>query len=155
MLCPCGSTVSFNECCEKFINKQQQTITAEQLMRSRYSAYATTNAHYIFATYATQSQSEHSIADIQAWTKQCRWLSLEILATDVAQQTVEFIATYIHGKTLFQLHEVSRFIKENEQWRYLDYRHFQQQKIATLSRNDLCPCQSGKKFKQCCARLSG
>ena len=40
MKCPCTSGSDYASCCEPIITQQQQAKTAEQLMRSRYSAYA-------------------------------------------------------------------------------------------------------------------
>jgi uncharacterized protein YchJ len=41
--CYCGSQLNFNDCCNRYINGSQIAATAEALMRSRYSAYATHN----------------------------------------------------------------------------------------------------------------
>ena len=39
-ICPCGSNVAYNECCLPLIKGDRLALTAEELMRSRYSAYA-------------------------------------------------------------------------------------------------------------------
>ena len=71
MLCPCGSKNNQEVCCQAIIKGQQQAKTPEQLMRSRYSAYANNNAQYLYDTYANTSKSEQSIAEIAAWAQQC------------------------------------------------------------------------------------
>lgn len=38
--CVCGSQQTFALCCEPFIKQRKVATTPEQLMRSRYSAYA-------------------------------------------------------------------------------------------------------------------
>ena len=152
MLCPCKSQKSFNKCCQPIITYKLKAQTPEQLMRSRYSAYATKQAQYIFETYALSSQKEQSIDDIANWAEQCRWTGLTILNTlaSTSMPTVEFIAYYVQGNSLYQLHEVSRFIQEDSHWRYLDGDIKCHHMLQKLSRNDPCPCASNKKFKRCC-----
>ena len=48
--CYCGSGNSFSDCCEPFVKGIKNAPTAEKLMRSRYSAYASQEADYLFAT---------------------------------------------------------------------------------------------------------
>ena len=45
--CPCGSELSYAECCEPVIKGEKAAETAEQLMRSRYSAYVKTEIDYL------------------------------------------------------------------------------------------------------------
>ncbi len=156
MHCPCGSTLSFKQCCFAIHDKSKLASSPEQLMRARYSAYATNSAQFIYNTYATTSRAAQSINDIQAWADNCKWVSLKVIKTTEGNEllkqlpTVEFTARYLENNKLFEMHEVSRFIKENEQWYYLDGEVGSHQQIAQLQRNDPCPCNSGKKFKKCC-----
>ncbi|MEE0875740.1 MAG: YchJ family metal-binding protein, partial [Fibrobacteraceae bacterium] len=39
-LCPCGSGKSYAECCEGIIKGARLAASPEELMRSRYTAYA-------------------------------------------------------------------------------------------------------------------
>jgi SEC-C motif domain protein len=149
--CYCGSGEFFKQCCQPIINGLK-AHSAEQLMRSRYSAYAINDAQYLYHSYATTSQIEQSINDIASWAKQCHWISLTIHHCEDNPEfsTVEFSATYIQKSKLYVLHELSKFIIENEHWRYLDGKIIKHQELHKLKRNDSCPCHSGKKFKQCC-----
>jgi len=163
MQCPCGSTLPFKQCCQTII-KNKKATTAEQLMRSRYSAYATNNAQYLYDSYATISQQEQSVSEIEHWAKQCQWLELSILTSADYNDysTVEFSANYLQQNKLYQLHELSKFIQEPEQeqkqtlehlqWRYLDGQIISHKMIRKIKANELCPCKSGKKFKKCCKR---
>lgn len=66
----------------------------------------------------------------------------------VSYGTVHFKVQFIMHDKLHLLEENSRFIRTNQQWSYLDgtlVNHPPQK----LSRNDSCPCQSGKKYKNC------
>jgi len=169
MLCPCGSTLSFDACCQLFITQIQKPTTAEQLMRSRFSAYALGNAQYIYDTYAKSSQAAQSVVDIDDWSKSCVWIALIIhpLANSVNNTTedfVEFSAFYITNNTLCELREKSRFIFEAtsipekniianaevkgkstlnsqvKQWRYIDGDIIAHSEITSIKRNELCPC---------------
>ena len=49
--CPCGSTDGYHVCCGPLHNGERHAETAEELMRSRYAAYALGNADYLFRTW--------------------------------------------------------------------------------------------------------
>ena len=151
MKCPCGLNKSFENCCLEIINSKS-AATAEQLMRSRYSAYATYNAKYIFDTYASTIKQEQSVTDITQWVKQCKWVGLCVISTsnNGNAANVEFSANYIKKSKLYQLHENSKFIKTAGNWHYLDGNIINHKELAKIKANDLCPCGSRKKFKKCC-----
>jgi SEC-C motif-containing protein len=186
--CFCGSNKDFLSCCQPFIDRNvnqevnQQTfpITPEQLMRSRFSAYAVGNAQYIYDTYAKTSKASQSVKEISDWSKACTWIALQIHSvknsgtktTESSEQFVEFSAFYITNDILCELRENSRFVlecitgegsSENEsqdlQWCYIDGDIIEHCELKTIKRKDLCPCNNystawtikkGKKFKQCC-----
>jgi len=151
MKCPCGLTNTFENCCYKIINGKPAT-TAEQLMRSRYSAYVTNNAQYLFDTYADTSRKETSVADIAQWAKQCKWIALSVISahTNTNSTIVEFSAKYLQKSKLCLLHEQSRFIKTNGRWYYLDGDIISHKELSKIKSNNLCPCDSNRKFKKCC-----
>ncbi len=151
MLCPCGTNKLFTNCCLAFINNKAQATTPEQLMRSRYSAYATKHCQYIYDTYAQLTQTEQSVADIQAWANECIWLGLKIhhcSNINIRFPTVEFSAYYLVANQLHKIHELSRFaiesIKQNSEsqqvWRYVDGDVSENTLLANIKRNDVCPC---------------
>ena len=50
--CKCGSSKLFEKCCGRFLSDGQQPRTPEQLMRSRYAAYALGNhGDYLLQTW--------------------------------------------------------------------------------------------------------
>lgn len=151
MFCPCGSKELFADCCSPLINELVAANSPETLMRSRYCAYAIKDAQYLYKTYAQSTRTSQSIEEIQAWADETIWVSLSIKAAD-ADHSVLFTACYIQGNKQFQLTERSRFILENQRWHYLDGDIIEHLEVATLTRNQPCPCQSNKKFKQCCGR---
>lgn len=158
-MCYCDSLTSFDECCAPIIKKRKKAETATELMRSRFTAYATKDAQYIVDTYHSSKRSEHTVADIQAWAEQTQWLQLEVTlhselslneANNSSNEQVRFIATYLHNKRLYKMSELSNFLIEDGEWRYLDGIDIEHSDLGKVKSNDSCPCQSGKKFKKCC-----
>jgi SEC-C motif-containing protein len=164
MNCYCGNNQSFEQCCELIIKGKLLAKTPEQLMRSRYSAYATKNANYIYKTYADSSRKKQSIEEIKDWAQQTNWIKLNIISSIESNENeglslheqnshpfVEFCARYIHNKRICQLKEKSHFVLEDGKWRYLDGDIIEHIELSPPKRNELCFCQSNKKFKNCCA----
>lgn len=115
-LCPCGTGQSYVDCCGALHSGARTAATAEQLMRSRYSAFAVSDEDYLLRTWAAGHRP--SSAGIDAAD---RWLKLEILATENggmfhSEGVVEFRAYYVGGV----VHERSRFVRENGQWVYAE-----------------------------------
>ncbi|CAM4397525.1 YchJ family protein [Pseudoalteromonas ostreae] len=149
-LCLCGSEQSYSDCCEKLHLGNRQATSPEQLMRSRFVAYALKNAKYIYQTYAQEKQAENPIKEIADFANSCRFIKLTVFSADQQEHTgcVEFCVSYFYQNLFCQLHEKSSFIKEDGQWRYLDGEIFPIADIK-IKRNDECPCGSGKKYKKC------
>lgn len=172
MKCYCQSGQNFSDCCQSFIHGNQLPITAEQLMRSRFSAYCDGTdvaIQYVAKSYHPLSQADNPVAEISAFAKAAHFVSLQVVAASaesplpesLQQQLAEFAAgnplSYgtVHFKVQFimqdKLHlleEKSRFIKTDQLWSYLDGTLWDHP-ARKLSRNDSCPCQSGKKYKNC------
>lgn len=116
-------------------------------MRSRYSAYVLKNENYLLDTWhpSTRPESLELVKDKTHWEK------LVILYSSKSE--VHFVAFFTvdtnNSKKIFALYEESEFIKEKGCWYYLSGKEL---KTTELSKNMLCPCQSGKKFKRCCER---
>jgi SEC-C motif-containing protein len=118
-VCYCGSSNSYKECCEKFINSSQNASTAEALMRSRYSAYATQAVGYLIATTAVLQRQFISKNEILDWSKSNQWVKLDVLKATT--NTVEYKAYYIDSNNENQIHhELSTFIFKKEKWYYVD-----------------------------------
>jgi SEC-C motif-containing protein len=101
-VCYCGSSNSYKECCEKFINSSQNAPTAEALMRSRYSAYATQAVSYLIATTAVFQRKLLIKSDILEWSQSNKWNKLEII--EATENTVEFKAYYTDSNNLSYIH---------------------------------------------------
>ena len=151
--CPCGSLKDYFLCCELIISSQQNTLTAEQLMRSRYSAYVKTEIDYLIDSTHISQRHLYNKENLRQWSENSDWLKLEIINTvngninDITGQ-VEFKAYYIENDQEIIHHELSEFKKENDKWYFVSgTKPTIKQKIG---RNDLCLCGSGKKYKKCC-----
>lgn len=120
--CPCGSSQPYEGCCGPFLAGIDSVQSAEQLMRSRYTAFTRGNEAYLLATWHASTRPVSLTLNQPA---DLRWLGLKIVRTELGQGqdesgTVEFVARYrIAGKG-FRQHEVSRFIKEQGRWYYVD-----------------------------------
>lgn len=160
MLCPCGADRTYSLCCQPFILAEKQVTSPEQLMRSRYSAYAVNAPEYIYRTYTIESQAEQSIDDIKQWASVTKWLKLIIHQTsnykvDLTNKDyahVEFSAFYQHLGRLWQMREKSNFILENKAWRYHNGDVSESAEINLPKRNERCFCGGIKKFKNCCMK---
>ncbi|WAJ71494.1 YchJ family protein [Catenovulum adriaticum] len=152
MLCPCQSNLPFEQCCEPFINQTQRPETAEQLMRSRYSAYQQAKVDYIYQTQAPDTRDKNLLAEINRFAKSVQFIGLTVIADRVKTENsaeVEFIARYIDANDLVEMQECSQFIKLEGAWYYTEGQLAVKRKA--ISKNQACACGSGKKFKRCCA----
>ena len=127
---------------------------AEELMRSRFTAYMIENHQYILQTYAAAQRAEITISDLARSAKDTRWLSLQVLEHHVKKNTaqVEFKAFYQVHNSYYVMHELSDFVFESGKWFYTNGAIQKGSGEFTPERNSHCLCASGKKFKKCCGR---
>ncbi|MBP1158795.1 YchJ family protein [Rhodococcus sp. PvR099] len=118
--CPCLSGETYERCCGRFHSGAAEAPTAEQLMRSRYSAFAVGDADYLLRTWHPSTRPGRLTLDPDQ-----RWTRLDILGHTGGgllenEGTVEFEAHYVHSGQLDSLREHSRFVREDGRWSYLD-----------------------------------
>jgi SEC-C motif domain protein len=87
-------------------------------MRSRYTAFAIGDAHYLYRTWHPTTRPVRIDFD-----HDLRWTRLEILGTTGGgpfhtEGTVEFNAHYTDAGRPDLLHENSRFVQDEGQWLY-------------------------------------
>ncbi len=157
-LCHCGSGRPFDHCCRPLLDGEREATSAEELMRSRYSAYAEGRLDYIDRTYHSSQQKHRDSDAVEQAAIRVTWLGLEILATEQGgpgdqQGRVDFIARYTENGVEHAIRERSRFVREQGRWVYLDgeVKALPRRQDKKPGRNDPCPCGSGKKYKKCCA----
>lgn len=123
--CPCKSGLSYGDCCMPFHHGKAKPATAEQLMRSRYSAYFFRRVDYLVDTTHPNTKESTLKEDLEKMINQINWSNLRIVETsgggkDDKTGKVEFIADYYLDGELNQLHERSRFRRFKGAWKYLD-----------------------------------
>lgn len=119
MLCPCCSGKNYSKCCEPFHVKKKIPTSAEQLMRSRYCAYAFPNGDYLMETTLPSERKNHDKSEMEAWGKANQWTKLEIIAKPSTNK-IEFKAYYINSTGKEQVHhELSAFRKIQNRWFYV------------------------------------
>lgn len=123
MQCYCNSGKVFDECCKLIISGNKIAATAQQLMRSRYSAYVIADVAYLMNSHHPATRPLKERKNIGQWAKSVSWLGLEIIATQkgtVADHEgfVEFKALYMENGQIECIHENSYFVKENNRWFY-------------------------------------
>lgn len=150
--CPCGSLDSFQHCCSAYIFAEKTPMTAEALMRSRFSAYAKRAYQYIIDTYHQSTRPNISAQTLAREDLDTRWLMLNVVecVNSGEYAFVRFKAFREHCGQYYCLHENSRFVNQRNRWFYLDGTIFDDSGIIKPKRNTPCLCGSGKKFKQCC-----
>lgn len=125
--CLCGSGRPYAECCQPFHEGERYPETAEQLMRSRYVAYALHLKGYLLNTWAESTrpvafQFENGLS----------WQGLKITRTRKGGSKdkrgwVEFKATCQFGLDQETLCELSEFERDRAgHWVYLDGRFSQE-----------------------------
>ncbi len=160
-LCPCGSEKDYEVCCEPVIKGTRKALTAEELMRSRYSAYAKGEVSFLIQSVHPRKRHSMEEKNIRAWSENSKWHGLEILSTEKGgleetEGIVEFIAHYSQGENKVDHHEKAEFRKEDENWYFVDGKVAGHEPYVRtepkIGRNDPCPCGSGKKYKKCCGK---
>jgi SEC-C motif domain protein len=153
-LCPCGSLIAYSQCCALFINTPLLPQTAEQLMRSRFTAFYLNEHTYLLDTHHPSQREAGELEAIEKDQSTTDWIKLIIHRTQLGRKndltgTVDFSAYFNQEGDFFELRESSNFIQENSQWFYLDGEPHIQRSELKFKRNDPCWCNSGKKFKHC------
>ena len=118
MKCPCNSAKNYSDCCKKAHQNINSVTSAEQLMRSRYSAFVFANIEYLQKSHHSSTRpSKREKRELEQWTTSVNWLKLEVINT--TEDTVEFKAFFMQNGTIEVIHENSKFCKENNHWVYL------------------------------------
>lgn len=158
-LCPCDSGKEYTACCGPLISGERPAETAEAVMRSRYSAFATGEIGYLRESLHPDHREDHDPDAARRWAEDSDWIRLEVVSKDGGgaddnEGTVEFIAHYRHDDVDLAHHEMAEFARHHGRWYYVDGRIVTPEPVRLagpkIGRNDPCPCGSGKKYKKCC-----
>lgn len=107
-------------CCGPLHRGEEQAVTAEALMRSRFSAFARALPDYLLRTW--HGSTRPATLELDAGTT---WTRLRILRVGLGGPqdttgTVEFRAHFRSDGERGAQTEHSRFLREGGRWRYLD-----------------------------------
>jgi len=157
-LCPCGSQIDYDACCLPVISGKQKAVTAEQLMRSRNSAYVKKEIGYILTSLHPDHRSGYDESRSSAWAESATWHGIKIMKTVEGGATeskgqVEFVVSYTENGLKQEHHEHSTFEKKDGTWFFVSGKTMPRllsPGAPKTGRNEPCPCGSGKKFKKCC-----
>ncbi len=119
--CPCGSGKTFDKCCGRFLSEGNNAKTPEQLMRSRYTAYALGGyGNYLLKTWLpVMAQGLNAIELSQ---KNTEWVGLHVVSKSQKGNDgyVEFRATFLDTQNNEVIHhEKSVFKRISGQWFYV------------------------------------
>lgn len=130
--CPCGSRKLYGDCCGKYHTKKALPKTAEELMRSRYAAYAKGLVEYIVDTTHPDNplaQKDGGVSlrkDVIATCKKISWDKLVVLETENVSENEAYVTFQTYFKVKGQqgqrsqgFHtqsfvEKSRFLKSSD-----------------------------------------
>ena len=148
--CPCGSRKKYQYCCGQYLSGKELPETAEQLMKSRYTAFCQGDIDYLIATLHSDKRQGSDRKELTKSINNTTWLGLTIIDTSQGKKHdkvgyVEFMAVFKITEPQ-QLHERSKFIKTDGKWFYVEGDIMPD---LIPKRNDNCWCGSGKKYKKC------
>jgi len=146
--CYCGNELDFEKCCKPLLNGNRKALTAEELMRSRYSAFVVSDIKYIINTTHPKTRDTLDEDSIKSWSSKSTWEGLEIKSTSKGMENdsdgevefwegleikstskgmendsdgeVEFIAYYSTKEEKQEHHELAFFQKEKDIWYFKD-----------------------------------
>jgi len=124
-LCPCKSKLTYGACCRPYHFGKRKPDTAEQLMRSRYSAYFFRRVDYLVETTHPEARETGLKRELEKTIHQVNWKFLTIVGSSKGGKSdksgkVEFVAEYFLNGEPFELRERSRFKRHKGIWKYLD-----------------------------------
>ena len=126
MQCPCNPTQLYKNCCQKAHTDIRTVETAEELMRSRYSAFVLADIDYLQKSHYSKTRpSKREKKGIEDWTNSVHWVKLAIVDTidglkEDTPGVVEFKAFFMEDNQVIILHEKSNFCIEDGHWVYVD-----------------------------------
>lgn len=120
-LCLCGSKKPVAACCDRFLGGAEQARTPEQLMRSRYCAYALGgHGDYLLRTWFPPTAQGLTAPELSQRSRE--WLQLDVIARQQRGDKgfVEFRARYRDRDGREQvMHEKSVFQRSAGRWLYV------------------------------------
>jgi SEC-C motif-containing protein len=118
--CPCLSGEQYPDCCGRFHRGEAEAPTAEQLMRSRYSAFVALDVGYLLRTWHPDTRPVELELDPTVLWRRLDIVSIRRGGPLDSEGTVEFAAHFRHDGERGVQRETSRFVRVDRRWYYLD-----------------------------------
>jgi SEC-C motif domain protein len=123
--CPCTSKKPYDKCCGPFHSGAAMPETAEQLMRSRFSAYALGKVDYLISTRPEAKRADEDREELARYCKSVSCVSLKIVSQEKGGKADDSGVVTFHASLQTNgrrsLHiETSAFARENGKWVYVD-----------------------------------
>lgn len=145
--CSCGLPRVYSDCCGSIIEGKRRAVTAEELMRARYSAYAHNQINFLQNSQSFLSDSDFNPVEAKKWAENSNWLGLEIVKMEGGHfensegivefkayfqfregylpELVEDINTLSKENREYLLseqchHERAKFVKDHGEWKFQD-----------------------------------
>lgn len=118
--CPCESAAPYAACCEPLHDGVRAAATAEELMRSRYAAFAKGRGDYLFRTWHPRTRPPEVATDADVSWRGLTISDIVAGGADDPHGEVEFVARYVRAGQPGELRERSRFERRAGRWFYVD-----------------------------------
>jgi SEC-C motif domain protein len=153
--CPCGSGKNFEVCCGPLLSGARRADTAEELMRSRFTAHVARDYAYLHRTYQPTSKQPftgESDPSPPGWSRLV--IHNHELGSNPDTAFVDFTPYFVDERGEHPVPEKSEFRRVDGQWLFARSVRMGPAPVKStgpkVGRNDPCPCGSGKKYKHCC-----
>lgn len=143
--------------------RERVPLTAEELMRSRYTAFVVGDIDWIMDSHHPDTVAEVDRGEVAQWSADAEWLGLKIRdlvdgGPEDQDGVVEFRARYRMQGRQIDHSERAHFERADGAWAFHSVLAPVEDDVelvpvgarATVGRNDPCTCGSGRKFKKCC-----
>jgi SEC-C motif-containing protein len=110
--CPCGSGATYDACCGRLHRGSARPVSALELMRARYAAYAVGELDFVFRTWHPRTRPDTLEPD-----PSLTWTGLSIVGS--GEDWVEFVAAYTRGGEAGERRERSAFELRRGDWVYV------------------------------------
>lgn len=127
--CACCSGKNYIDCCKPYLEDKLIAPTAEALMRSRYTAFATKKVNYLIETHHTDTVNGVSFSNLLSFCNQVVFTGLKVLKTKQGKENdlkgwVKFKANFTEKEVKDCIAEHSYFEKVNGFWKYKSGKYF-------------------------------
>jgi SEC-C motif-containing protein len=123
--CPCTSKKPYDRCCGPFHAGSALPETAEQLMRSRFSAYALGKVDYLVGTLSEAKRAGENREELAQYCKSVSCVGLKIVGKEKGGKSDDAGVVTFHaslqanGRRTLHI-ETSTFAREGGKWVYVD-----------------------------------